>query len=103
MLCQKNVIAGFRKYFLSAVITIALISSFEFSVAQEEFIPPPSRLLTSFSFNLLTGGIILVKARLGNYPDSLNFIMDTGSGGISLDSTTCVDLHLTPELSDKTI
>lgn len=72
-------------------------------MAQEEFIPPPSKLLTSFPFRTLNGGIILVKARLGNYPDTLNFVFDTGSGGISLDSTTCIRLHITPKPSDKTI
>jgi hypothetical protein len=71
--------------------------------AQEEFIPPPAKLVTSFSFNLLTGGVIVLKGRLGDFPDSLNFILDTGSGGISLDSATCVKLKLQPQPSDKTI
>ncbi len=47
--------------------------------------------------------MILLRAQLQGFPDSLNFILDTGSGGISLDSTTCVKLKLTPERSDKTI
>ena len=85
------------------VLTITLIFSFTSSKAQEEFIPPPSKLLTSFPFTLLNGGIILVKATLGNYPDTLNFVFDTGSGGISLDSTTCTQLHIVPKPSDKTI
>jgi hypothetical protein len=33
----------------------------------------------------------------------MNFILDTGSGGISLDSTTASELKLTPIPSDKTI
>lgn len=65
--------------------------------------PAPARLITSFSFSLFTGGVILLKARLSNYPDTLNFILDTGSGGISLDSATCVRMNLVPILSDKTI
>jgi hypothetical protein len=72
-------------------------------VAQEEFVPLPARLLTSFRFKLLTGGIITLKAKLGNYPDSLNFILDTGSGGISLDSVTCDELKLKTVPSDRTI
>ena len=84
-------------------IILVFIFSCAYSKAQEEFIPPPSKLLTSFPFTLLNGGIILVKARLGNYPDTLNFVFDTGSGGISLDSTTCVQLHIVPKPSDKTI
>jgi hypothetical protein len=84
-------------------VTMILLFSCKKVMAQEEFIPPPSKLITSFSFRLLNGGIIVVKARLGNYPDTLNFVFDTGSGGISLDSTTCIRLHIKPVPSDKTI
>ena len=49
---------------------------------QEEFIQP-SQLLTKFKFSQLTGGVILMKARFDVFPDTLNFILDTGSGGIS--------------------
>jgi hypothetical protein len=52
---------------------------------------------------LLSGGVILIKATVNDYPDSLNFILDTGSGGISLDSSTCVELKIQTEASDKTI
>jgi PDZ domain/Aspartyl protease len=45
----------------------------------------------------------VIRALLGNYPDSLNFIMDTGSGGISLDSATCVRLQIPTVASDRTI
>ena len=44
-----------------------------------------------------------MRARFSNFPDTLNFILDTGSGGISLDSGTCDRLKLNPEPSDKTI
>jgi len=71
--------------------------------AQEEFVPSPAKLLTSFRFKMLTGGIITLKARLGNYPDTLNFILDTGSGGISLDSATAEQLKLKTLPSDRTI
>jgi len=56
--------------------------------AQEQFVESPAKLLTSFRFKQLSGGVILLNARFANYPDTLNFILDTGSGGISLDSTT---------------
>lgn len=72
-------------------------------LAQEEFVPPPSKLITIFPFRLLTGGIILFKAQVSNFPDTLNFILDTGSGGISLDSLTTERLKLKTELSDRTI
>jgi hypothetical protein len=70
---------------------------------QEEFVPPPAKLLTSIPFKLLTGGIITLKAKLSEFPDSLNFILDTGSGGISLDSTTAERIKIKTELSDRTI
>ncbi len=45
-------------------------------------------LITRFPFTTLSGGIIIMQVRLGNFPDTLNFILDTGSGGVSLDSST---------------
>src|SRR5688572_1200032 len=71
--------------------------------AQEEFVPAPAKYITSFPFRLLSGGIMLLKAKVSQFPDSLNFIFDTGSGGISLDSMTTVALGLKGTLSDKTI
>ncbi len=53
--------------------------------AQETFVQPPARLLTTFPFRLFTGGVMILRARLDSFPDSLNFILDTGSGGISLE------------------
>ena len=73
------------------------------TTAQEQFIEPPARLLTSFRFRQLSGGVILFNARFGNYPDTLNFILDTGSGGISLDSTTVEYFKITPTPSEMTI
>ena len=71
--------------------------------AQETFVQPNARRITTFPFTTFTGGVMLVKAKLGDFPDSLNFILDTGSGGISLDSATCERLKLNPLPSDKTI
>lgn len=71
--------------------------------AQEEFIMPEAKLLTRFPFMQLSGGIVIVKAQVDEYQDTLNFVFDTGSGGISLDSLTVQYLGLKKELSDKTI
>ncbi|HYE53194.1 MAG TPA: retropepsin-like aspartic protease, partial [Chitinophagaceae bacterium] len=71
--------------------------------AQEEFVEPPAKLLTTFSFRQFTGGVVVIRARVGNYPDTLNFILDTGSGGISLDSATCHRLNIQSVPSDRTI
>ncbi|MBO9570818.1 MAG: signaling protein, partial [Chitinophagaceae bacterium] len=56
--------------------------------AQEEFVAEPSTYITTIPFKMLTGGIIILRATISDYKDSLSFIFDTGSGGISLDSTT---------------
>lgn len=71
--------------------------------AQEEFVQEPARHLTKFRFSQLSGGIILIKAKLDNYPDSLNFVLDTGSGGISLDSTTAASLTIPLAKTERTI
>lgn len=71
--------------------------------AQEEFIEPPSREITRIPFDMLTGGIVILHAKFGNFPDTLNFILDTGSSGISLDSLTAEYLKLTPIPTERTI
>ena len=64
---------------------------------------PPAKLLTSFKFEQLTGGIIILHATLNDFPDTLNFILDTGSGGISLDTLTALYYKLPLEPSDRTV
>ncbi|RXK61013.1 signal protein PDZ [Lacibacter luteus] len=71
-------------------------------VAQEKSFPP-ARLLTSFHFEQLSGGIIVLHATLNNLPDTLNFILDSGSGGISLDTLTALYYRLPLEPSDRTV
>jgi len=73
------------------------------ATAQEQFVDGPAKLLTSFRFKQLSGGVIMLNARFANFPDTLNFILDTGSGGISLDSTTVDYFRITPTPSDMTI
>jgi hypothetical protein len=70
---------------------------------QEEFVPPAAKYITTVPFRMLSGGIVIIKARLSQFPDTLNFIFDTGSGGISLDSMTTITLGIKGALSDKTI
>ncbi len=71
--------------------------------AQEEFVLPPSKPIATIPFTQLTGGIVLLKAQFEEFPDTLNFILDTGSSGISLDSSTAEYLGLKPVQTDKTI
>jgi Trypsin-like serine proteases, typically periplasmic, contain C-terminal PDZ domain len=72
-------------------------------IAQEQFIEKPARLITQFPFKQLTGGVVLLKATLNNITDTFNFILDTGSGGISLDSATCVEYKIPHSPSGRTI
>jgi hypothetical protein len=71
--------------------------------AQEEFVDPPSRELTKISFTQFTGGVIVFKALLDDFKDSLTFVLDTGSGGISLDSATVAGLGLHPSEPERMI
>jgi hypothetical protein len=89
-----------KRIFGTALFLIFLIPLVN---AQEEFIEPPSKLLTRIPFTQLTGGVVILRATLDNFPDTLNFILDSGSSGISLDSSTVSYLKLKPEPSDKTI
>jgi len=71
--------------------------------AQEEFIEPPSRFLARVPIEIYTGGVVVMKARLDPFPDTLNFIFDTGSSGISLDSITADYLKLQASTPEKMI
>jgi Aspartyl protease/PDZ domain len=86
---------------------LALLASIPIAIgnlqAQEEFIEPPSREITKVSFVQLTGGITILHARLGKHPDTLSFILDTGSSGISLDSATAEYLKEKPMPTERTI
>jgi hypothetical protein len=84
------------------ILSIILLFSEKLS-AQEEFVQAPAKLLTRFPFVMLNGGIVVLKAKVDNSADSLNFVLDTGSGGISLDSTTVSELGFTVSKSTRTI
>jgi len=71
--------------------------------AQENDLLPADRYLTSVRFTQLNGGIIVGKVKLNSFPDSLNFIFDTGCGGASLDSATAAHFQLQPRAIDGTI
>jgi len=62
-----------------------------------------SVLITRFKFKQYYGGVVIIQAVLKGYPDTLQFILDTGSAGISLDTATCVRLGLKPVPSDKVV
>jgi hypothetical protein len=66
--------------------------------SQDIFVSPPAKLITTMPFQQLTGGVIMLHGKLDNYSDTLHFILDTGSAGISLDSETVdrMQLPITP-------
>ena len=70
---------------------------------QEQFSDGPAALVTKVVLHNLSGGVVFIKAKVNDFPDSLNFILDTGSGGISLDSSTCLEYGIPLTPSDKTI
>ncbi|MFI5187881.1 MAG: aspartyl protease family protein [Chitinophagales bacterium] len=100
-LCHRTETSVMRKGLLLCFLFLSIARHQLF--AQEEFIEPPSKFLTRVNFIQLTGGVVLLQGLLSGYPDTLNFILDTGSGGISLDSSTVDYLKLKPTPSDKTI
>ena len=69
----------------------------------QEILRPQAKFITRFPFKQYSGGVMVVRAKLGTVVDSLNFILDTGSGGISLDSSTSAFYNLNPTPSDTTI
>lgn len=91
----------------SCIVFLFLISALVMSVlkseGQEIFSPPAAEKLTEFRFRLLSGGIIIVNAKLDDHQDILNFVLDTGSGGISLDSATAAELGVQTHLSSRTV
>jgi hypothetical protein len=84
-------------------IAFALLCVAITGMSQEEFVPPAAKLITRFPFTQLSGGIIILHAQFDDYPDSLNFVLDTGSGGISLDSVTVDGLKLKTVKTERII
>ncbi len=82
---------------------LSLLFKLQPVAAQEEFIEPPSRHVATIPFIQLTGGIILLQARFADFPDTLNFVLDTGSSGISLDSTTADYFGIKPTPTNRSI
>jgi len=91
--CLVFSVAPFRLPFF---LLLACLSFFLPQVPEGpgKFYPGPCQTDHHFPFQRVHRGVILLKAGLDNFPDSLNFILDTGSGGISLDSATVTRLSL---------
>lgn len=92
--------------FLSIVLKSIVLIVFQlmlFNLKTSAETPGKAKFITKFPFTLIDGGIVILKASIGNFPDTLNFVLDTGCGGVSLDSSTIEDLKLTPTFSNMTI
>ncbi len=83
--------------------TLVIVTGWFPAIAQEEYVPPPSETITKVPFSLAAESVILIKGTVATHSDTLTFILDTGSSGISLDSTTASILGLVPEESDVNI
>jgi len=79
------------------------IGMLQLAFGQANLLESKANLITTLSFDELTGGIIIIRAQLDNSKDSVNFILDTGSGGVSLDSTLARFLGWELVPSDKTV
>lgn len=86
-----------------ALFYIFLTLLFSSSIAQSSTTEKKAKSLTHFPFRMLSGGVMIVKARVNDIKDTFNFILDTGSGGISLDSLTCEEYKIPHSPSGKTI
>ena len=87
---------------LLALLLALLAGTLRPVLAQDEGLPA-DRYLTTVRFRTLFGGVIIGKARIGSFQDSLNFIFDTGCGSMSLDSLTAERLKLIPHGSSAFI
>jgi hypothetical protein len=97
--CIVCLIAATRKILRSFILVMVCCAT---TFAQKKS-ANSAKLITQVPFTTFTGGVVVIRAQLVGYPDTLNFIMDTGSGGISLDSTTCIRLNISPVMTDRLI
>jgi hypothetical protein len=87
------------KFFLQ----IGLLFVCLYATAQKDTLQGAATFITQFNFKQYSGGVMVVYATLNNNADSLTFILDTGSGGISLDSATCEKYQIQNRITDTTI
>lgn len=89
-----------KHFVFNLILSVLFINGY----TQELLKPlPGAKFITSFGFKQYSGGVMIVQAQLNNIKDTFNFILDTGSGGISLDSATCAEYQIVSRQSDTTI
>ena len=89
-----------RKLYCTILFFILSVSQ-----AQEILSQPESKTDHAFPFfKQYSGGVMVVQAKFADVPDTLNFILDTGSSNVSLDSSTCVEFKIpSKSYTDTTI
>ena len=86
---------------IRAMICILFIFYSGLCYGQENYLEKPAKFITKFPFKQFSGGVILVQARFDTIAQPLNFILDTGSGAISLDSSTTAEFNIAHVPSGK--
>ena len=87
---------------IRGLLLIIWVFFVSFSNAQEIY-EKPAQFITKFPFRQLTGGVIIVQAKFDKIAEPFNFILDTGSGAISLDSSTAAEFKIAHIPSGKSI
>lgn len=80
-----------------------LMSIYSLCYGQESQPEMPARFLARIPFVELTGGVMIVQAKLDELSQPFNFILDSGSGAISLDSATAAEFNIAHHPSGKTV
>jgi Aspartyl protease len=62
-----------------------------------------AKLLESIVFKAYAGGVMIIQAKVDTISQPLNFIFDTGSSGISLDSATCSEFKIASRITDTSV
>ncbi|QEH40078.1 pepsin/retropepsin-like aspartic protease family protein [Chitinophaga sp. XS-30] len=90
-------------YFHVCIILSLLLCNITVYAQDETTTEPEAQFVTSFPFRQYYGGVVVLEAKLDEYPDTLQFLLDTGSAGISLDTGTCIRLGIDLTPSDKIV
>jgi hypothetical protein len=85
------------------IFIIVLVLSLDTALGQKDSRHNSAKLLSSVPFKTFSGGIMVVRIQLGDLPDSLSFLIDTGSAGVSLDSSTCRHYEMLSSASDQVL
>jgi hypothetical protein len=88
---------------IKAGLFIFMLLQGHLSFSQKASYKSSANFITKFPFRQLSGGVILVQAKFDSLHEPFNFILDTGSGAISLDSETTAEFKIPHVPSGRTI